>query len=238
MKQPRNKSIIDTAAAQLRTLVLSVDEDTLLGSEEELIKQLGVSRATVRQVARLLEREGLLRVKRGINGGYFAVRPDVNTIAETVSTYLDMVDTEREDITQIASVLWVEVVRKAALQKNPNTNTVIAQLKDKLLSMDAGAPFENIRDMEQEIRDTIFDLLNNRYTELIFQINTAYANRHFRSASETDATDEHHRFVHDWRNAKMMELGAISDGDPVLAVIAARHSRNLWHQRLWGRSPA
>src|SRR5690625_2764397 len=103
MKQPRNKSIIDTAAAQLRTLVLSVDEDTLLGSEEELIKQLGVSRATVRQVARLLEREGLLRVKRGINGGYFAVRPDVNSIAQTVSTYLDMVDTEREDITQIAS---------------------------------------------------------------------------------------------------------------------------------------
>lgn len=238
MTQPRIKSTIDTAAAQLRTWVLSLDEGSLLGSEEDLINRLGVSRATVRQVARLLEREGLLRVKRGINGGYFALRPDVNTIAETVSTYLDMVDTEREDITRIASVLWVEVVRKAALQKKPNTKAVIAQLKDKLLSLDAEAPFENIRDMEQEIRETIFDLLNSRYTELIFQINMAYASRHFRSASETDGTDEHHRFVHDWRNAKMMELGAISDGDPTLAVIAAAHSRNLWHQRLWGRLPS
>lgn len=238
MNQPRNKSTIDIAASQLRTLVLSVDENTLLGSEEDLINQLGVSRATVRQVARLLEREGLLRVKRGINGGYFALRPDVSTIAETVSTYLDMVDTEREDITQIASVLWIEVVRKAAVQCKPEAKILAEKLTDKLQSLSAEATFENVRDMEQEIRSAIFDLINSHYTELIFRINMAYASRHFRSASETDETDEHHRFVHDWRNAKVMELSAISDGDPILAVIAARHSRNLWHQRLWGRPPA
>lgn len=235
--QPRNKSVIDTAATELRAWVLSVDEGTQLGSEEDLINRLGVSRATVRQVARLLEREGLLRVRRGINGGYFAVRPDVATIAETVSTYLDMVETENEDTAGIASVLWIETVRKAAVQQKHDTKVHIARLTEQLLALSDEATFENVRDMEQDIRSTIFDLLNSRYTELIFQINMAYANRRFRRFNEIDDTPEHRRFVHDWRNAKMMELGAIADGDPVLAVLAARHSRNLWHQRLWGRNP-
>ena len=75
-----------------------------MGSEETLIAKLGVSRATVRQAARLLEREGFPRVRRGINGGYFAARPDVRTIEKAVSSYLEMVHTKPEDITVIASV--------------------------------------------------------------------------------------------------------------------------------------
>jgi GntR family transcriptional repressor for pyruvate dehydrogenase complex len=110
---PKVNSTIDAAASQLRSIVLSADEGALLGSEETLISRLGVSRATVRQVARLLEREGLLRVRRGINGGYFAARPDLQTIETTVSAYLEMLHTEPEDVTSIASALWVEVLRRA-----------------------------------------------------------------------------------------------------------------------------
>jgi len=43
-----------------------------------------------------------------------------------------------------------------------------------------------------------------------------------------------HRFLRDWRNAKLLELAAIADGDQELGGIAARHIRNGWQRRVWG----
>jgi hypothetical protein len=39
--------------------------------------------------------------------------------------------------------------------------------------------------------------------------------------------------VRAWRSAKLLELESIADGDPELAMMAARHGRNLWHRRIW-----
>ena len=78
--QPKSRSPIDTAADQLREILLRQQEGEMIGSEDDLVARLGVSRVTVRQAARLLEREGVLRVRRGINGGYFASRPSVELV--------------------------------------------------------------------------------------------------------------------------------------------------------------
>jgi len=54
--QPR-RSAGERAAQQLRQEILECGEGTLLGSEDELMKQFGISRPTLRQTARLLEHE-------------------------------------------------------------------------------------------------------------------------------------------------------------------------------------
>jgi hypothetical protein len=82
-------------------------------------------------------------------------------------------------------------------------------------------------------RTAIFDLINSRYIELIFQINTAFAKGRFAPGSEKDGTDVHREFVQAWRNAKLLEFASIADGDTELARIAARHGRNIWHRRIW-----
>jgi DNA-binding FadR family transcriptional regulator len=228
------KSTIDIAASQLRALVHSTTPETLLGSEESLIEQLGVSRATVRQVARLLEREGLLRVKRGINGGYFAARPDVRTIESTVSAYLEMMDTDVKDTTVVGSALWVEVVSKAAAVGTVEAKSLAQTLRKKMSALSPDASFEEILTIEQESRAAIFDLINSRYIELIFQLNAAFAERQFPIVpADQDKTDDHREFVKLWRNAKLLELDAISDGDLTLGAMAARRSRHLWHRRVW-----
>jgi DNA-binding FadR family transcriptional regulator len=228
------KSTIDIAASGLRTLVHAVAPGALLGSEETLIEQLGVSRATVRQVARLLEREGLLRVKRGINGGYFATRPDVRTIENTVSAYLEMVDTDVKDTTVVGSALWVEVVSKAAGVGTAEAKALALTLRKKMSALPPDASFEEILTIEQESRTAIFNLINSRYIELIFQLNAAFAERRFPIIpAEQDKSDNHREFVQLWRNAKLLELDAIADGDLALGAMAARRSRDLWHRRLW-----
>jgi DNA-binding FadR family transcriptional regulator len=228
------KSTIDGAAARLRKIALSKAAGARLGSEERLIARLGVSRATVRQVARLLEREGMLQVRRGLNGGYFAARPDLGTIEATVSAYLEMLHTEPEDLTIIASALWVEVLRKAARISSKAARTLAGKYLDRIKALRPSASFDDVLQLEQAYRSAIFALINSRYIELVFQINTAYALRYFPNApSEHNDTEAHREFVRAWRSAKLLELESILHGDPELASTAARHSRNLWHRRIW-----
>jgi GntR family transcriptional regulator, transcriptional repressor for pyruvate dehydrogenase complex len=227
-------STLDSAVSRLRSTAFATGEGNLLGSEESLIAQLGVSRATVRQAARLLEREGLLRVRRGINGGYFAARPDVQTIATFVSAYLEVLHTEPEDATAIASVLWVEAMRRAAKVRSSAAKALAEKYLEMVRSVPVDASFDDVLNIEQESRKAIFDLINGRYIELVFQINTTFARRYFPvPPASNDNSDAHREFVRAWRKSKQLELDSIADGDQELAVMAARHSRTLWHRRLW-----
>ena len=228
-------STLDAAAAKLRKIVLAEPEGALLGSEETLQSALAVSRATVRQAARLLEREGLLRVKRGINGGYFGSRPDLGTIEASVSAYLEMLNVEVEDLSMVASTLWVEVIRKACSADSAQAQLLSERLSKKVMALADAALFNDVSKLEAECRSAIFDLIGSRYIELIFQINIAFSTRKIvEPPSDRNGTPEHRDFVIAWRKAKLMELEAIADGDPELGAMAARHNRNLLHKRLWG----
>lgn len=226
---------MEAAAAELRTIVLKSEDGALIGSEEMLLEKLGFSRSTVRQVARLLEREGYLRVRRGINGGYFGSRPDAGSIASTVSAYLETLDMDARDVTVIASVLWVEVMRKAAAVRSEAAKSLADTFRERVMSIEPDASFAQVRELELEIRAAIFELAKSRYVQLIFDINAAFATRRFLAPSEMDNTAAHRKFVRAWRSAKMMELSAISEGDVELAAMAGRHSRSIWHKRVWTR---
>jgi GntR family transcriptional repressor for pyruvate dehydrogenase complex len=228
----RSRSTTEAAAARLRARILAAKDGVFLGSEEALVTSLGVSRATVRQAARLLEREGLVKVRRGINGGYFGARPDASTIETAVAAYLDTLDMEAEDVGVVASVLWIEVMRQAASLQTEAARAVAARLQAKVAALRANASFAELIKVEQESRSAIFKLINGRYIELIFQINAAFAMRRFpQFARDPDALLQA-AFLRDWKTAKLMELAAIAEGDPQLAMMAARHSRNIWRKRV------
>jgi len=228
MAKRSNASNIEGVKAKLRQVVLSAEKGALLGSEESLIAELGVSRSTLRQVARLLEREGLLRVRRGINGGYYGSRPDEGTIQTAVSAYLEALDVSYEDVAALASVLWVEVMRRAAGLRNDTARALAEQYRLKVLGMDAGATFPEVVALEKEIREAIFELIKSRYIQLIFHINVAFSRDRFSTADIRDGSVEHREFVRAWREAKLLELSSIAKGDVELGIMAARHSRNVW----------
>lgn len=234
-KRSGSRPAIEAAAARLRAIVLESENGALIGSEDMLLDKLGFSRSTVRQVARLLEREGFLRVRRGINGGYFGARPNVVTITKTVSAYLETLDMDARDVTVIASALWVEVLRKAASVRTEAARELADAYREHVLAIKPEAPFADVRTLELESRAAIFELVESSYIELIFDINTAFARRHFAAPSDMDNTATHRKFIRAWRNAKLMELSAIGEGDIELATMAARHTRSIWHKRVWTR---
>jgi GntR family transcriptional repressor for pyruvate dehydrogenase complex len=236
MSRRSSRPAIEAAAVQLRAIVLASEDGALIGSEDVLLAKLGFSRSTVRQVARLLEREGYLRVRRGLNGGYFGSRPDRATIASTVSAYLETLDMDAQDVTVIASALWVEVLRKAAAVRTEAARALADAYRERVLAIKPDASFAEVRTLEQESRSAIFELVKSRYIELIFDINMAFARRRFPPPSDMDDSADHPKFVRAWRNAKLMELSAIADGDVELGVMAAHLIRKIWHERVWTRA--
>jgi GntR family transcriptional repressor for pyruvate dehydrogenase complex len=77
----------DVLADDLRERILRGDfpEGTALPPERELVIQTGMSRTTVREALRILEVQGLVRVKTGRAGGAFVQRPGEESIASTVN---------------------------------------------------------------------------------------------------------------------------------------------------------
>ena len=237
MKKREVRTTIEAAAMNLRKIVLDLPPGSLIGSEEALIVRLGSSRSTVRQVARLLEREGLLMVRRGINGGYFGTRPDAGTIEATVSTYLETLDVDARDTTVVASTLWVAAIRKAAVADPDERRNFADKMISRIKAIKDNAPFEKVRELELLTQGGVFELARSAYVKLIFDINVAFSRRKFPTPISDDTSEEHLRFVRAWKDAKLLEMSAIDQGDVTLAALAGQHSRQVWHRRILSRFP-
>lgn len=85
-------STADRVATILRERILTTEEGIYLGSEAELAAEIGVSLPTLRQAARMLEYEQLLKIKPGKGGGYFTRRPTIDTAVKSASQYLSSKD--------------------------------------------------------------------------------------------------------------------------------------------------
>ena len=85
--------------------------DDLLPPEPELLRQFGISRPTLREAMRILEVEGLISVKRGINGGARVRAPDADAAARYVGVLLEFNATKLADVHETQTVLEVGAVR-------------------------------------------------------------------------------------------------------------------------------
>ena len=76
----------DVLADELRERILEGEfvEGVGLPAERELVSQTGMSRTTVREALRILEVQGLIKIKSGRTGGAFVQQPGEEVMASTV----------------------------------------------------------------------------------------------------------------------------------------------------------
>jgi DNA-binding FadR family transcriptional regulator len=84
MQVPKASEVL---ANDLRENILTgrFPEGTALPTERDMVSQTQMSRTTVREALRILEVQGLIRIKTGRSGGAFVQRPDGESVANTVS---------------------------------------------------------------------------------------------------------------------------------------------------------
>lgn len=132
MKKVEVSSAARSAARILREEILSSPEGQFLGSEDELMEKLGVSRPTFRQAARLLDHEQLLTVKRGVGGGFFSRRPSIETVAHSVAIYLRSRDTTLTHMIKSNRAFFVLAVQAAASCRDDRLLKQLHELRDRL----------------------------------------------------------------------------------------------------------
>ncbi|TCM27741.1 regulatory GntR family protein [Novosphingobium sp. ST904] len=235
MSSKPSSSQIDIAAARLRSLAMATPDGELLGSEDDVIGSLGVSRITARQAARLLEREGVLTVKRGKHGGYFAARPSGDMIETVVCSYMNTLGLSTKHTGMVATSLWIEALREAAGAERAAALAMVDELSPLFEDLDPEATLEEVSKLEQRMRAAVFKLIDGAYIDLIFRINAAFARQRLTGWTEQLDADLHRRFVRKWKAAKLMELEGIADGNVLQAVTAAMHERSLWVGRGGGK---
>jgi GntR family transcriptional regulator, transcriptional repressor for pyruvate dehydrogenase complex len=86
-----------------------------LPGENELMEQFGLGRVTVRESLRLLERDGIIEIRRGPMGGVYTGSPDVMRLSEVFTVLLAMRDTRVREFVEFRWLVEPEAARLAAL---------------------------------------------------------------------------------------------------------------------------
>jgi GntR family transcriptional regulator, transcriptional repressor for pyruvate dehydrogenase complex len=106
----------DILANTLKVQILSegLKDGSPLPSETELIETYGFSRGTVREALRLLESDGLVRIRRGPKGGVEVATPDVSQVSRSLAVLFAIDETPLRNLVDFRLVVEPAAAAMAA----------------------------------------------------------------------------------------------------------------------------
>src|SRR3546814_12769714 len=119
MMDERAETRASRTARALADLSLAAAPGDHLGAEDDLLQRFGVSRPTLRQAAKLVERDRLISIRRGIKGGYFAERPDARDAIQSLARFLRLRGATPGDVIQVTRPVAEEAAVAAAERRGP-----------------------------------------------------------------------------------------------------------------------
>ncbi|MDB5425537.1 MAG: GntR family transcriptional regulator [Phenylobacterium sp.] len=150
--------------------MLAREDGAYLGSTDDLMQMLGIGRVTLQQTARILEQERLLRVKRGVNGGYYGTRPDEGGVEQNIAIYLRAKNSGFREALQVVGALSGELLRLAAQSNDEALREELRQIGERIEDPRALSDGHYLVEMERIFYDAIFKLAANPLGELIVRV--------------------------------------------------------------------
>src|SRR5712692_10071331 len=87
-----------------------------LPAEREMARQFKTSRVSVREAYRSLEELGVLRIRRGADGGAFIAQLDHEPVLRSLSMVLGLGKTSHKELTEARMLIEPPIARLAALR--------------------------------------------------------------------------------------------------------------------------
>jgi DNA-binding FadR family transcriptional regulator len=218
--------LVQATATKLREMILAREPDTQIGSLREIAKTLGVGIVTVQQVARVLEHEGFLEVRRGHDGGYYGARPNEAALQRSISGYLlvHRSSSKYHEAIDVVTLLDCELMATAALCTNESLREQLRILSE---SIDSRGTSELRVAFENEMHDVLFRMVNRPLMELLARV----AMRHYTDHPHTTLYVGEEGVVR-WRTQRHEIVRAILRRDPELARFEAARRRTDLLSRL------
>lgn len=162
----------EQVADQLRELIVRghLRQGGRLPPESTLARELGVSRATVREALRLLAAQGLIRTAKGAGGGSFVTLPTVDHISESLSSNITLLadarDLTLDELIEVRELLEVPAARLAARRRGAgDAGRLRSTIPSDRPALDTQAEFVHNRDFHT----TLIECCGNRLLQIAAQ---------------------------------------------------------------------
>ena len=220
--QPSRTAVQRTADA-LRDEILQAGDGARLGSEDDLLNRLSVSRPTLRQTARLLEQEQLLRVRRGVNGGYYARTPDAGAVADVAAFHLRMRGTTLRETVSASFPLLEFTMRRAARGEGATARAEFEAALERFAGRDDEPSAARMLRDESEFMNRLLVLAANPPVELFLRTLYEFGLTHTTDAIFADRPAR----VREWLIQRERLAQAIVERDAEMAVLLGRRRREM-----------
>jgi GntR family transcriptional repressor for pyruvate dehydrogenase complex len=113
----KSNKISENIVEQIRKAILEgrLKPGDKLPSEKELMKNLKVSKATLREALRSLEVLGFLEIRKGVSGGPFVTEVDMKKARDSFANFLHFKNLSLKDLSEVRLILEPYVAEKAVL---------------------------------------------------------------------------------------------------------------------------
>ncbi|MDB5424105.1 MAG: GntR family transcriptional regulator [Phenylobacterium sp.] len=221
MAEDIGRSAVLRALPVFRNLILAADDGAFIGSEADLIIRIGISAPTLRQVARLLEHEELLVIKRGVGGGFFGRRPSAETVARSAALFLNLQKTPTEEVYSAAQTINAELMRRAALSDNTVARAQLAAMLDEWRTSNEALGRDQFIRQAERLTDQMAVVAGNAPLALFLRV--------FRYISllQPGILSHYDAEAQEWRSLYIDLCEAILSRDPDAAVDGARRLSEL-----------
>ncbi|MDG6079864.1 FadR family transcriptional regulator [Erythrobacter litoralis] len=231
MAEPKKKqreagaaSAVDEAAKKLRIFALSKQDEEFLGSEEDMIDLLKVSRPTLRQASARVVQENLIKIKRGVGGGYFATRPGSLSVSRMAALYLMSRNAGLSETTAAMKPLRAELAKRAAWNQDPEQKAKLKKFIDCQVDLDAnkneadGHGYREFLRSERLFGEILGEMSENAVLTLLLDILYDFTAQLRR---EQDVLINRPDRVETYRKLRLKLASSILEGDVEMAEIAS-----------------
>jgi DNA-binding FadR family transcriptional regulator len=189
-----------------------------LPAEREMARQFKTSRVSVREAYRSLEEVGLLRIRRGAEGGAFIVELDHEPVLRSLSLVLDLGKTSHRQLTEARMLIEPPIALLAALRARKED---IQRLERVLISEEEEAHKDTgpFRPTHSQFHRSVADCARNLPLAVLMN---ALADLTANAASSLDAsTRARHRLANCQFHRRIFDAIRRRAGDEAYRIMAA-----------------
>lgn len=208
---PRVRKAHEVAADRLRRRILSGElrPGDRLPPEDQLTAELDIARTTLREALRVLESQGLLRIRRGRHGGPIVTHPDLRPAATALAISLRLQATTVGDLAEANRLIEPQLAGRMAAERLP------ADLAALRLEVDRAAAAAEEGDgvafgaASAAVHQTLIERSGNRTLTTISLLLNELVKSYYADLGEATTPELMQRAVRSYRRL----LGLIEDGD-------------------------
>ena len=167
----KRNSAVSRAARALVAMSMDAPDGGYLGAESDLLRRLGISRPTLRQADKIVESDQMLEVKRGLNGGFFARRPEARHAMQGPAFYLRLNGATLQHASAATGALMRDAVTLAAACQDLALRADLTEILHRLEAIGSDAyTTRQLVEIEAAIVNLILRMSGNPCLELFVQI--------------------------------------------------------------------